>query len=126
MDKFDVTQDMWKEIPFKRNEFQCECGCGFGAVDAELLRILINLRNKFGIVFVSGGNRCSSHNREIGGRPKSYHLMGMAADVKFPESDLGTVWNYLTDTYRSKYGFILYRTFIHIDARLIKYREAKH
>jgi len=120
-----LTEDMWEHLPFKRNEFSCKCGCGFKAVDAELLRILIDLREKFGPIVITGPNRCVEHNIQQGGAKKSYHTKGMAADIKGTQTELSVIWEYLLKTYPDRYGFILYKSWIHVDVRDGKYREIK-
>lgn len=119
-------KNFWDYILFfKRSEFACRCGCGFSAVDIELLSILIDLRHKFGPVVISGPNRCEKHNRNVGGAKKSYHTKGMAVDASFKNTELNKVWEYLLKTYPNDYGFILYKSWIHIDVRQKKYRETK-
>lgn len=74
---------------FSRSEFACECGCGFDTVDAELLEILIKVRDHFGRrMDISSGCRCWARHAKIykdnnlGPPPKkSLHLIGRAADV---------------------------------------------
>lgn len=68
---------------FNRAEFACQCGCGFDTVDAELLRILVEIRDHFGRKMkVTSGCRCKDHNRREGGAPKSWHVVARAADVQ--------------------------------------------
>lgn len=124
----------WGRIPFERKEFKCKCGCGFDAVDSELLWILVDLRNKFGVTIISGGNRCIKHNEKVQKKyvknyvpysSRSYHTRGMAVDAKFPKADVTKVYSYLCEKYPDKYGFILYHNRIHIDTREKMYRDKK-
>jgi uncharacterized protein YcbK (DUF882 family) len=32
-------------------------------------------------LILSSGFRCKTHNQRVGGRPRSFHLRGMAADI---------------------------------------------
>lgn len=127
-------KSIWDYIEnFSRSEFACECGCGFDTVDIELLTILIDLRNRFGVIKISGPNRCVHHNETVQKKhtvgyyvpysSKSYHTKGMAVDAKFPESRVLDVYKYLKSTYPNKFGFILYHNRIHIDVRPTKYRH---
>jgi uncharacterized protein YcbK (DUF882 family) len=117
----------WTTIPFNRNEFACHCGCGMSGVDCELLSILIDLRHMFGRLKVTSGNRCKSHNTKVGGAPESYHIKSMAADCTMldVEGTPSRVYSYLCLKYPNKYGFILYKSWVHVDVRAGRYREVK-
>ncbi len=127
---------IWDYIEnFKRSEFACECGCGFDTVDIELLTLLIDLRGRFGIVNITGPNRCVFHNEKVQKEnttgyyvpfsSKSYHTKGMAVDTKFPMAKVLDVYKYLKEMYPNRFGFILYHNRIHIDVRPVKYRHTK-
>lgn len=111
---------------FDRSEFECKCGCGLDTVDAELLSALEDLRTYFDSpVTVVSGHRCEAHNRSVGGRPKSKHLMGRAADVTVLGVSPAAVYDYLCDRHPGKFGIILYPGFVHVDSRSERYRERK-
>lgn len=60
----------------------CHC-CGRLLVQPELLQKLEHLRRLAGApVLVNSGYRCPNHNRAVGGAANSYHLIGMAADIR--------------------------------------------
>ena len=108
---------------FKREEFECNCGCGFDAVDAELLAVLTDLREHFDrAVHLNSACRCVDHNRAVGGGEDSQHLLGKAADVwvfgVIPE----LVHEYLCEKYNDRYGIGSYTSFTHIDVRTKKAR----
>lgn len=111
---------------FSRWEFECRCGkCNCSTVDYELLNILIDLRNHFGnTVNINSAHRCKKHNKNVGGRSKSWHLQGMAVDVWVSNTAAEMVYAYLINKYPEKYGIILYKKnrFVHIDVR----PEGKH
>ena len=66
---------------FKLREFQCRC-CGLVKLSPRLLQMLEELREKAGIpLVVTSGYRCPTHNRRVGGVPRSLHLDGCAADI---------------------------------------------
>ncbi len=44
------------------------------------------LRGDWGPIHITSGYRCIRHNAEVGGVPKSRHLIGAAADIAVPQS----------------------------------------
>ena len=66
---------------FKFEEFACPC-CGKNETDEALIDFLDDARKEAGIPFIiTSGYRCPRHNEEIGGKPDSAHLKGLAADI---------------------------------------------
>ena len=109
---------------FNRSEFACKCGCGFNTVDTELLEVLTELREECNTpVIINCGCRCSKHNKEVGGAPKSKHLRGIAADIRVKGLTSNTVYSHLNALFPNKYGLGLHDTFLHIDIRRGKWRE---
>ena len=53
-------------------------------VHPALVVALQELRSRFGLVQIVSGFRTPGHNATIGGGDDSYHLRGMAADIRFP------------------------------------------
>lgn len=117
--------DMWtKTTPyFKRSEFACKCGCGQDVVDAELISILNEVRECFGALVITSGNRCEQHNSNVGGAKRSMHLTGKAADIRPLLSDpnfdikLDGIHEMLTNRFPDKYGIAIGSNFVHIDTR---------
>jgi len=73
---------------FKLEEFACKCGCKGhlqNRIHANLYNLSVQLekvRSTFGKpVTILSGYRCPKHNTAVGGKPKSQHLEGMAADI---------------------------------------------
>lgn len=67
---------------FSRKEFACKCGCGFDAVDVDLLAGLQALRDLAGRgIAITSACRCESHNKRVGGVSGSLHKKGKAADI---------------------------------------------
>ena len=67
---------------FTRDEFACQCGCGYAEVNPKLIQALQLLRNKLQRpVCIISGCRCPSRNRVEGGGTYSQHLLGTAADI---------------------------------------------
>lgn len=108
---------------FTRSEFACRCGCGFAAVDVELLVVLTDLRQHFDApVGINSGCRCASHNRAEGGELGSKHTMGIAADIRVAGVHADRVADYLEQQYHDRYGIGRYIGRTHIDIRDIKAR----
>lgn len=115
---------------FSRREFACKCGCGFDAVDVDLLSGLQALRDLSGrSITITSGDRCEAHNKKVGGASQSLHKKGKAADIvvqglkptemaalaeKVSEFQKGAVITYNKDG------------FIHVDVRGQKYREVRN
>lgn len=68
---------------FSEKEFACKC-CGEVKVDIQLVERLEQLREYLGVrpIIITSGYRCPKHNKEVGGAPNSYHLLGKAADIR--------------------------------------------
>lgn len=104
---------------FRRAEFRCKCGrCGFDTVDAQLLKVLDQVRLRFGApVVITSGCRCPEHNARVGGSKGSQHLYGRAADFVVRGVEPAEVYRFLIDTYPDRYGFGLYSGWVHCDTR---------
>lgn len=72
---------------FSSGEFDCKgkrCRCSVTRIDSTLARKLQMLRRLAGrAITITSGNRCPSHNRDVGGASSSFHLnaKGKAADI---------------------------------------------
>lgn len=101
---------------YTRAEIACKCGCGFDSMDVETLRVADEAREFEGApITPSSGCRCPSHNRAVGGSSKSLHVQARAMDL--PSRDPVALYNYLCEKYPDKYGFGLYKTFVHVDTK---------
>ncbi|MDH3325867.1 MAG: D-Ala-D-Ala carboxypeptidase family metallohydrolase [Gammaproteobacteria bacterium] len=99
---------------FTRSEIACKCGCGFDSMDAETLKIADEVRDFVGYpITPSSGARCLIHNRNIGSSDTSQHVKARAMDLPLKNPKLAYDW--LCVKYPDRYGFGLYKTFIHID-----------
>jgi len=104
---------------FSRKEFACRCGCGSATIDYELLAYLQVIREilEKKITIISG-HRCQKHNQRVGGAVNSFHLRGMAADIKIDGMTPSQVYDFLEENLPNhQYGIGLYNTFVHIDVR---------
>jgi uncharacterized protein YcbK (DUF882 family) len=108
---------------FRRDEFACQCGCGFSSPDPELLGVLEQVRNYFGKpLTINSACRCKVHNANAGGARNSAHVQGIAADIVVKDVSPSDVHEYLGNLYPDRYGLGKYSTFTHIDVRANKAR----
>jgi len=64
-------------------EYTCKCGCGFSALNLDLLYRLDLIREVLGRPLVlDSGCRCEKRNRDQGGEENSDHLRGNAVDAR--------------------------------------------
>lgn len=93
----------------------------------ELSHNLEALRKHIGRpIIITSGYRSPSHNQRIGGAKKSYHIKGMAADIKVKDMSPKIVYNMIE--LLIKYGKMkegglgLYSGWVHYDTRGTKAR----
>lgn len=102
---------------FKIEEFACPC-CGQDNMTADLLSKVDQLREYMGIpLYINSGFRCVRHNIEVGGKPDSRHLQGMAADIsmsKMTAFQRHKVLEFIHDTFN---GIGIGKNFVHVDTR---------
>jgi uncharacterized protein YcbK (DUF882 family) len=103
---------------FSRHEFACLDNCGFDAISPRLINRLEVIRAHFdAIVDVDCGCRCPKHNAKVGGKPKSQHLDGIAADIKVRGVKPSDVAAFCEKTWPNEGGVGRYNTFTHVDVR---------
>lgn len=112
---------------FSREEFACECGCGFDTADIELVQVLEHVRLKYGKpVIITSGCRCVEHNEKVqkSANPnyfpyssKSYHMQGRAADFVVEGVNPIEVYEWLNRSYPYRYGLGMYSGWCHLDTR---------
>jgi len=108
---------------FTKEEFACSCGCGFQAVDVDLLAVLEDVRVFFNSpVTITSACRCVPLNRAIGSKDSSHHVKAMAADIHVKNVQPHTVAAYLETNYSNTLGIGRYDDFTHIDVRETKSR----
>lgn len=87
-------------------------------VRSELLFLLNRIRTKWGRpIIVNSAYRSPAHNAAVSGVENSYHVKGLAADIR-PESldDLSELQDLCLEL-NGDGGVGLYNTFVHVDAR---------
>lgn len=101
---------------FYRHEVACKCGCGLDTMDGVTLALADECRDfVHHPITPTSGARCVVHNQDVGGSQRSQHVVCRAMDL--PVLDPVGLYNYLCDKYPDKYGFGLYKTFVHVDSR---------
>ena len=84
-------------------------------MDMSFLYMLDKARDIAGIPFIiESGYRCEKHNREVGGKPDSAHLYGLASDIRATTSrQRFLIVNSLLEVGFKRIGVA--KTFIHVD-----------
>jgi len=104
---------------FSRREFACKCGCGFDDVNKGLVHRLQVVRDIIQVrMIINSGCRCKTHNKNEGGESVSFHLIGEAADWRFPHSYGANIYFEITMLIKNwSGGFHYYRDdmFFHTD-----------
>ncbi len=111
---------------FSLSEFECKCGCEMPdnvlenvkllAENLQMLRMFIKQPIKINSAF-----RCLSHNKNIGSKSTSQHVLGKAADIVVKElkpNEVADIAEQLMDKGLFKMGGVgRYNTFTHVDIR---------
>lgn len=109
---------------FKVKEFACKDGSLVVFIDEHLVSILDILRNKIGKpVIITSGYRTPEWNKKCGGAKYSYHMCGMAADIRANGISAKELANKLNAIVPDECGIIVYNSWVHFDVRTSKYRK---
>lgn len=111
---------------FKLKEFNCKDGTPVPqkhiwrvAKLAENLQVLRDILNT--PIVIRSGYRTIKHNRAVGGKAHSFHLLGMAADIYteiYTPMQIANIIEELIDKELMDEGGIgIYSTFVHYDIR---------
>ena len=107
---------------FDTAEFESKDGAkspfGETVVKPELVHLLNRIRELFGKpIIVNSAYRSPAHNAAVGGVANSYHVQGLAADIR-PEKleDLDDLQDLCLELVLEG-GVGLYDTFVHVDVR---------
>lgn len=101
---------------FHLREFECGCQkCETQQIDTLLLDKLDDLRQELGsVIVVTSGFRCESHNKAVGGKRNSRHLLGQAADIFGKEVTISKLLSLCETKFL---GIGVASTFLHLDVR---------
>lgn len=105
-------------------EFACKDGSAIIFVDNYMVQILEMVRTKIGKpIIITSGYRTPAHNAKVGGAEYSYHMRGMAVDIRVdgvtPQKLAKVIDNIVPDAC----GIIVYNNWVHFDTRDKKYRK---
>ena len=103
---------------FKVKEFACKDGSQVVFIDDYLCTILDILRNKLEKpIIVTSGYRTPEWNAKCGGAKYSYHMRGMAADIKVNGMKAKELAKKLDEIVPNGCGIIVYDSWVHFDVR---------
>lgn len=109
---------------FKVREFACKDGSQIVFIDDILVCILDILRNQIEKpVIITSGYRTPTQNEKTGGAKYSYHMRGMAADIKVNGITPRQLALKLNTIVPDECGIIVYKSWVHFDVRKTKYRK---
>lgn len=110
---------------FKVREFGCKDGSQVVFIDDYLYSVLDILRHKLGKpVIITSGYRTPEWNAKCGGAKYSYHMRGMAADIRVDGISAKELANKLNEIVPDGCGIIVYNSWVHFDVRTgKKYRK---
>lgn len=109
---------------FKVNEFACKDRSPVVFIDEYLWTVLDILRTKIEKpVIITSGYRTPTHNKEVGGAKYSYHMRGMAADIRVKDMTAKDIAKELDKIVPNECGIIVYKSWVHFDVRKSKYRK---
>ena len=105
---------------FNLSEFACPC-CKRVMLHPLLLEKLEKLRKIMERpIHITSGYRCFAYNRKVGGVANSYHLIGLAADIKVKDINLIELLSDAEEIDFNGIGFYEKKNFLHLDMRPTK------
>lgn len=103
---------------FKVREFACRDGSQVVFIDDYLYTILDILRQKLEKpVIINSGYRTPEWNAKCGGAKYSYHMRGMAADIRVDGMSPKELAKELDKIVENSCGIIVYNNWVHFDTR---------
>ena len=109
---------------FMYSDFLCPC-CDRIKIVPGMYRhiaLLDRMAGDFGDIIVTSGYRCEAHNREVGGSPRSWHML-FATDITVDGADRDTLNELYKLAIDLDFGGIgLYESHLHLDIRPEKVR----
>ena len=111
---------------FNLSEFQCKCGCDMPRLVMEnVFRLADTLQflrfRTQSRVNINSSYRCEGHNKSIGSKSTSQHVLGKAADITVegmtPDEVAALIERLMAEEVLNSGGVGRYNTFTHIDLR---------
>lgn len=121
IEKAAQTDDLWSSIQyFSRKEFACKCKKYCDGYPTEMQRSIIELADRArtelkGAGIVSSGQRCSQHNRNVGGVSDSRHLIGKALDLRIEGKSAQQTLAWAQEQLEVRYTYAIDKNFVHFD-----------
>lgn len=108
---------------FRAREFQTG-NSNIVIVSNTLLKVLDTLRDKIGEpIYINSGYRTPEHNKAVGGSTLSYHMYGMAADIRADRHTPKQLYTILDEMLKGWGGIEEHETFVHVDVRSKQWRS---
>ena len=108
---------------FTVKEFACSDGTDTVFISLALVNLLQKIRDYFGkAVIINSAYRTEAHNKSIGGATYSQHKYGLAADIHINGVTPKEIAAYVETLMPSSGGIGIYKSFVHVDVRLVKSR----
>jgi len=105
---------------FKLSEFACPC-CKRVMLHPMLLKKLVEFRVIIKKpLYITSGYRCAEYNQKVGGIKCSYHLLGLAADIRVEGVSALDLLEYAEILNFAGIGFYEKKNFLHLDVRPTK------
>lgn len=122
---YSLARDGAKQVTknFLVREYRCKDGSDVILICDEVARLAQCVRDHFGrAVIFNSAYRTLSHNRSVGSPDTSFHVRGMAVDLRVPPNTAREVYlaidrGRVAGIDPRRIGLGLYRTFVHIDSR---------
>lgn len=109
---------------FKVKEFACKDGSQIVFIDDYMVTLLEILRQKINKpIIITSGYRTPGWNAKCDGAKYSYHMRGMAADIRVNGMSPKELANKLDAIVPDGCGIIVYKSWVHFDTRNGKYRK---
>ena len=103
---------------FDAGEFACRCSVGRILISLDLVDVLEEIRCELDApVRVVSGYRCPVRNLEQGGAPRSWHTVGLAADVQVAQEHRERLKGLLVDLVKAdRFRYVEWHdSFVHVD-----------
>jgi len=120
MERLNQINDIDIAQYFKLSEFACPC-CKRVMLHPMLFKKLVKFREMIGKpIYITSGYRCAEYNQKVGGIKCSYHLLGLAADIKIEGVSALDLLEYAEILNFAGIGFYEKKNFLHLDVRPTK------